>query len=116
VATLLAHAARPRIMAKLDYLLLASFALMFMDFGLIAELARGITTGLSSPTWILLVSAVLSQAVSNVSATILLIKHLKQWIPLAYGVNVGGVGLVTGSMANIIAVRLGGIRVRDMHR
>ncbi len=109
---------RPRILLSLDYLLLASFALMFIDFRVLGELLAPVFSRFTSlgtvPT--ILLAAGLSQLVSNVPATILLLSHVKAWRPLAYGVNLGGVGLVTGSLANLIAIRLSGISVNKLHR
>jgi len=109
---------RPRILLSLDYLLLASFALMFIDFRILGRLLALVLSGLTGlgtvPT--ILVAAGLSQLVSNVPATILLLNHVKAWRLLAYGVNLGGVGLVTGSLANLIAIRLSGISVNKLHK
>jgi Na+/H+ antiporter NhaD/arsenite permease-like protein len=49
---------------------------------------------------------VAAQAVSNVPATVLLLDHAPDVMALATAVNVGGFGLVTGSLANLIALRL----------
>ncbi len=55
---------------------------------------------------ILLFSAFLSQLISNVPATITLINHVdNNWLALAYGVNIEGVGTLIGSIANIIIFR-----------
>jgi len=118
VAVVAVLAARPRILLGMDYLLLVSFALMFADFRSLGDLVAGILGKVTSPSpvTVLLLSVGLSQVVSNVPATILLVDHVRRWRLLAYGVNLGGVGFVTGSLANMIAIRLSGIRVRDMHR
>ncbi|WP_367883408.1 transporter permease [Thermococcus peptonophilus] len=62
-------------------------------------------------------SALLSQIVSNVPATVLLLGG-RDWISLAVGVNIGGTGLIIGSLANLIAVRIGGDvgGIREFHR
>ncbi|MCE4628147.1 MAG: hypothetical protein F7C34_03245, partial [Desulfurococcales archaeon] len=103
-----------------DYLLILIFVLIFVDFDEISSLLKPLLGGalFSSGTHIILVSAVLSQLISNVPATILLINHVPpaRWVSLAVGVNLGGIGLLTGSMANIIAVRLGGLDARAYHR
>jgi len=51
-----------------------------------------------------------SQVVSNVPAAIALAEYSKDWRVLAYGVNIGGFGLMVGSLANLIALRLSGDR------
>ncbi|NOY09704.1 MAG: anion transporter [Spirochaetes bacterium] len=48
----------------------------------------------------------LSQIISNVPATFLLADFNVNWTVLAYSVNIGGAGIVTGSLANLIALRL----------
>ncbi|RLG39517.1 MAG: hypothetical protein DRO01_05475 [Thermoproteota archaeon] len=60
--------------------------------------------------------ALLSQAISNVPATVTLMGRAQDWRRLLLGVNVGGPGLVSGSLENLISVRLGGARARDLHR
>ncbi len=47
-----------------------------------------------------------SQVVSNVPAAILLAEYSRDWRVIAYAVNVGGFGLMIGSLANIIALRM----------
>jgi len=42
---------------------------------------------------------------SNVPATIFMSRFSTGWLSIAYGVNVGGNGLVIASLANIIALR-----------
>ncbi|WP_282041773.1 hypothetical protein [Halomonas alimentaria] len=44
---------------------------------------------------------------SLVPATLLLAEVAQEWRPLAWGVSVGGFGLAIGSLANLIALRLG---------
>lgn len=61
-------------------------------------------------------SALLSQAISNVPATITLLGHVSSWLPLALGVNIVSVGLVTGSMANLITLRLAGLDINKFYR
>ena len=51
-----------------------------------------------------------SQFVSNVPAAIALAEFSNDWRVIAYGVNVGGFGLMVGSLANLIALRLAGDR------
>ncbi|GHK52990.1 hypothetical protein KPZU09_27260 [Klebsiella pneumoniae] len=48
----------------------------------------------------------LSQVSSNVPSTILLLNYVPPSILLARAVNVGGFGLLPGSLANIIALRM----------
>jgi di/tricarboxylate transporter len=53
-----------------------------------------------------LLSIGLSQVISNVPATILMINYLPSGPLLAYAVNAGGFGLAIGSLANLIALRM----------
>jgi Na+/H+ antiporter NhaD/arsenite permease-like protein len=93
----------------LDVTLLAVFALMFIDLGLIAGLpgmheVAAMTAAL--PGGILTSGLVVSQFISNVPAAILLSEFTDDWQRLAWGVNVGGFGIAIGSLANLIALRL----------
>ncbi len=108
---------RPRILVEVDYPLLAVFLLMFIDFSEIPHLL-GVQSLISmlSPVQVYGVSLVLSQLISNVPATIAIIRHTVYWKPLFAGVNIGGVGFLPGSMANIIALRLSRVKTRDYHR
>ncbi len=108
---------RPRILIEVDYPLLAVFLLMFIDFSEIPHLL-GIQSLISmlDPIQVYGVSLVLSQGISNVPATIALIRHTAYWKSLFAGVNIGGVGFLPGSMANIIALRLSRMKTCDYHR
>jgi Na+/H+ antiporter NhaD/arsenite permease-like protein len=96
---------------RLDWPLLVVFMLMFVDLRLLAELSWVRTAlaalDLKRPETLYLTGALLSQAISNVPATILLSPHSADWRTLAWAVDVGGFGLVVGSLANLIALRLG---------
>lgn len=48
----------------------------------------------------------LSQVISNVPSTILLLNYVSPSLLLAWAVNVGGFGLLPGSLANLIALRM----------
>ena len=96
---------------RLDWPLLLVFMLMFVDLRLLGQLVwvREAIAGLDlrHPSTLYLTGAFLSQVVSNVPATILLSQYSPDWRHLAWGVDVGGFGLVIGSLANLIALRLG---------
>ncbi len=107
----------PEVLRGFDYALVAVFALMFVDFGALARILS--TLGVQVPRGgpgLYLASVTLSQLVSNVPATILLVGLHAEWRVLALGVNVAGVGFILGSLANIIAVRLSRAGVGDYHR
>ncbi len=109
---------RRELVARIDLVLVAIFALIFIDFGelstLITPLIHGTTV--RNPVVELVLPIALSQVVSNVPATILLLNHVENWKLLALGVNIGGLGFVIGSLANIITLRLSRITLRDFHR
>ncbi len=86
-----------------DYFLLGIF---FMFFGFTDNLQRliHITTIHSGSVFIF--SAILSQFMSNVPATLFLADFTKAWEELLWGVSVGGYGNLIGSLANLIAYRI----------
>lgn len=100
-----------RVWRRLDWPLLVVFMLMFVDLRLLAELPWVRTAlaafDLKQPETLYLTGAFLSQGISNVPATILLSTYSSDWRTLAWGVDVGGFGVVVGSLANLIALRLG---------
>ena len=100
-----------RILRRLDWPLLLVFVLMFVDLRLVGGLpwVRAWLGGarLGDPLTLYGIGALLSQAMSNVPATILLSQYSADWRSLAWGVDVGGFGLVIGSLASLIALRLG---------
>jgi di/tricarboxylate transporter len=105
---------RRRIVASIDWGLLLTFVLMFIDLRMLAGLDSverflgGL--GLDQPSHLYATGALASQAVSNVPAAILLAEYSKDWRTIAWGVNAGGFGFVLGSLANLIALRLLGER------
>ncbi len=105
---------RARVLAILDWGLLLVFVLMFIDLRLLASLniVQGTmqTLGLEHPVNLYFSSMAASQIVSNVPATIALAEYSANWRVIAYGVNVGGFGLMVGSLANLIALRMSGDR------
>lgn len=100
-----------RVLRALDWPLLLVFLLMFVDLHLLGSLSW-VRAGLGRldphhSVDVFLAGALLSQGMSNVPATLLLSGHGSDWRSLAWGVDVGGAGLVIGSLANLIALRLG---------
>jgi Na+/H+ antiporter NhaD/arsenite permease-like protein len=105
---------RPRIVLKIDWLLLLIFVFMFIVLRSVAALpwvhdAIG-QLHLATPLRAYAAGAVLSQFISNVPAAIMLAEFSKDWRALAFGVSVGGFGFAIGSLANLIAMRLSGER------
>ncbi|MBN3765137.1 SLC13 family permease [Burkholderia sp. Ac-20365] len=105
---------RPKIVLKIDWLLLLIFVFMFIVLRSVAALpwvhhAVG-QLHLATPLRAYAAGAVLSQFISNVPAAIMLAEFSKDWRALAFGVSVGGFGFAIGSLANLIAMRLSGQR------
>ena len=99
-----------RILLEVDWSLIAVFIMMFIDIHLLTDLSflkiwlDGITQ--YSTRGIFLSGLLGSQVISNVPATILLLKYLPASKTIAYAVNAGGFGFVLGSLANLIALRM----------
>lgn len=95
---------------RMDWLLLLTFAAIFLGLGHFAELPWVRDTlqavDFKQPLTVYLGAIVASQVISNVPATVLLLDRAPHAMALAVAVNVGGFGLVTGSLANLIALRL----------
>jgi len=102
--------ARRELLARLDWALLLVFVLMFVDLRLLSQLdvvqAWINSFDLAQLPRLYLAGIAASQVVSNVPAAILLAEYSRDWRVIAYAVNVGGFGLMIGSLANIIALRM----------
>jgi Na+/H+ antiporter NhaD/arsenite permease-like protein len=97
-------------LAKIDWLLLVTFAAIFLGLGHFAELPL-VKHALDhfdfrQPLTVFIGGIVASQVISNVPATVLLLDRAPDAIALAVAVNVGGFGVAIGSLANLIALRL----------
>ena len=88
---------------KIDYALLAIFVCFF---GFTDNLQHLFSHLLSQPHHVFLLSAFLSQIISNVPATLLLADFTNHWQSLLWGVSVGGFGSMIASLANLIAYRI----------
>jgi Na+/H+ antiporter NhaD/arsenite permease-like protein len=97
-------------LARVDWLLLATFAAIFLGLGHFAELTlvQHALDGLNldNPLTLYVSGILASQVISNVPATVLLLHHAPDATALAVAVNVGGFGVAIGSLANVIALRL----------
>ncbi len=88
---------------KIDFLLLATFVAFF----LLTDNVRTIVDAvIRHPDHIFLITALGSQLVSNVPATLLMSGYTNDWQALLWGASVGGFGSLVGSLANLIAYRL----------
>jgi Na+/H+ antiporter NhaD/arsenite permease-like protein len=109
VIGIFAVAFRP-VLRGLDWALVLVFVLMFLNLGMLGQvpaIAAFANAALQMPGGAFSVGALLSQAMSNVPAALFLAPFSEDWRALAWGVNVGGFGLAIGSLANLIALRLG---------
>jgi len=101
---------RPKILLSMDWGLIILFILLFIDMGMFSGLSpiREVTQQLAlhDSSHVFLTGALYAQLLSNVPTTLLLSKFTHAWYPLAAGVNIGGNGLLIGSFANLIAVRI----------
>ncbi|HET9836428.1 MAG TPA: SLC13 family permease [Rhodanobacteraceae bacterium] len=101
-----------RALAGVDWMLLLTFAAMFVGLGHLAAVPA-VSTPLHALDWhdpraLYGGGIVLSQLISNVPAAVLLQNYTHDLTLLAIAVNVGGSGLMIGSLANLIALRLDG--------
>lgn len=93
--------------AKVDYALLATFMCFFVFVGNIGRITvlRDFISSLL-PGREILISALLSQVVSNVPAAVMLSGFTENARALLIGVNVGGLGTLIASMASVISFQL----------
>ncbi len=111
-----------RSVVGIDWLLLITFAAIFLSLGHVADLplVREALARLdfSRPATVYASGIVGAQLISNVPATVLLLDRAPDPLALAIAVNAGGFGLASGSLANLIALRLAGQAggLRRFHR
>ena len=91
---------------QVDYALLLTFVCFFVFAGNLARIpaVNDVVGGLMG-SYPLLVSAGLSQVISNVPAAVLLSHFTDAWQPLLVGVNIGGAGTLVGSLASLITLQ-----------
>lgn len=99
-----------RVLVSVDWTLLLVFIAMFIDVHLLIQVPalHGVLQNVTHlPQMGLWFTAIgLSQVISNVPSTILLLNYVPPTALLAWAVNVGGFGLLPGSLANLIALRM----------
>ncbi len=88
---------------RIDYALLFTFLFFF---GITDNLKAILNSQISHSGHIFLFSALASQIMSNVPATLLFAKFTSNWQALLWGSNAGGFGSLFGSLANLIAYKL----------
>jgi Na+/H+ antiporter NhaD/arsenite permease-like protein len=100
----------PAVFRDVDWLLILTFMLIFIDFTLAAKLPvleKAVSMlDMSSSRNVYTASVLVSQAISNVPAAIFISRFSGNWRAIAYGANIAGNGFIIGSLANIIAIRL----------
>lgn len=99
-------AADRRLLGKIDYSLLATFAAFFVfigNIGRIEQFRAFISSAIEGR--VVPVSALASQIVSNVPAALLLSGFSDDWRGLIAGCNIGGLGTLIASMASLISYK-----------
>ncbi len=98
------------VLKKTNWSLIILFVVLFIDIHMISGLSivdRLLRSLRLDTVRNLYISGILlSQIISNVPATFLLSDYNVDWVVLAYAVNIGGSGIVIGSLANLIALKL----------
>ncbi len=95
-----------RALKAVDWALLLTFVCFFIFSGNVARMplvSNWLTDAVTGHE--LLVSAGLSQIISNVPAAVLLSHFTGEWQALLVGVNIGGAGTLVGSLASLIALQ-----------
>lgn len=94
---------------KVDYRLLGTFVFFFIaigDFSQFAPLANLIRQQFTTATHTFYGSILLSQFISNVPAAILIAPFTNHVKALFWGVNIGGLGTLIASLANLIGYKI----------
>lgn len=94
---------------EVDYILLVTFVGFFIFVGNLAAIPQiklYLENILNHRGMTYLSGVLLSQIISNVPATMLLVPFTENWQELLIGVNVGGMGTLIASMASLISYRL----------
>ncbi len=96
-----------RVLLRIDYALLGTFACFFVFVGNIGRIPA-VETLLSSAMrgHVLEAGILASQAISNVPAAIMLAGFTNDAFALLRGVNIGGLGTLVASLASLISFRL----------
>jgi len=96
------------IILNTNWKLILMIIFIFIDIGLLGEIGQIKSLmnylDLNNSSSLFLCGIILSQIISNVPATILLTKYSNNFKIIAFGVNVGGNGLILASFANLIAL------------
>ncbi|UQS81873.1 anion permease [Bombilactobacillus folatiphilus] len=107
-AAILACIIDPHILKKVDYTTLLVFVCFFIAVGNISRfpaVANLISRLVAKPISTYLTSIGFCQLISNVPTTILVAKFTKHFYALFLGSNIGGLGTLVASMANLLAYK-----------
>ncbi|MHA2015712.1 MAG: SLC13 family permease [Candidatus Thorarchaeota archaeon] len=88
---------------RIDYSLLLTFVAFF---GFTDNMMQVFSPRLNCSFDVFVSAVLLSQVISNVSATLLLVDFTSDWAGLLWGVSVGGLGGLFGSMASLISYQI----------
>ncbi|AYW51073.1 cation transporter [Tetragenococcus halophilus] len=105
---------QPQLFQKVDYRLLCTFAFFFIIVGNLSqseELINWLQRTFTSPVNTLLDGILASQVISNVPAAILLAPFTKYHQSILLGVNIGGLGTLIASLANLIGYKIVRIQI-----
>jgi len=94
---------KKEVIKNVDYFLILTFILMFIDFKFLANIIRLDIQGFFETFYISLLS---SQIISNFPATIFINRFSHEYLAILWGVNLGANGIIISSFANIIAIRM----------
>lgn len=100
---------RPKIYTTVDYHLLFTFICFFLIVGNISDwtwLTDTISKFLQHPNIAFIGSVAISQVISNVPASILVAPFSNQAQAVLIGTNIGGIGTLIGSLANLIGYKV----------
>jgi Na+/H+ antiporter NhaD/arsenite permease-like protein len=103
-AVVVAAAVNYRVLAKVDYALLATFVCFLVFVGNIARI--GAVSSFFSDILAgreLIVGILLSQVISNVPAAVMLSGFTDNGVALLLGVDIGGLGTIIASLASLIS-------------
>jgi len=97
-----------KVILKTDWALIFLFIFIFIDIHLLCQLKQSVyllkRLNFNHINTLFFSGAFLSQIISNVPTTVLLSQYSSNFKIMAYGVNIGGNGLIIGSFANLIAL------------
>lgn len=108
VTAVLATALKPNIMSKVDYATILTFLGFFIivsDVSQNAIVKTTIASLVTTPSSVYFGTIGVSQFISNVPTTVLFAKFTHHVAALLYGANIGGLGTLVGSMANLLAFK-----------